>query len=81
MLVFCMAHDIEPTDDLPLPRTRWSDDVRVILHPGIAYSELAQYNRAMTPPFDVRGGRFYVSDRPGLGHDLADDYLKEAVPY
>jgi galactonate dehydratase len=47
----------------------------------IAYSELEQYNRALTPPLDVRGGRFYVSDRPGLGHDLSPAYLEEAVPY
>jgi galactonate dehydratase len=47
----------------------------------IAYSELDQYNRAMTPAFDVRGGYFYVSDRPGLGHDLRDDYLSQAVPF
>jgi hypothetical protein len=31
-----------PGKHLPFPRTRWSDDVRVILHPGIAYAELAQ---------------------------------------
>jgi L-alanine-DL-glutamate epimerase-like enolase superfamily enzyme len=47
----------------------------------IAYSELDQYNRAMTPAFDVRGGYFYVSDRPGLGHDLRDDYLSQAIPF
>jgi galactonate dehydratase len=47
----------------------------------IAYSELEHYNRAMTPPFDVRDGRFHVSDRPGLGHDLSEEYLREAVPF
>ncbi|MGH2371522.1 MAG: enolase C-terminal domain-like protein, partial [Chloroflexota bacterium] len=45
----------------------------------IAYSELDQYNRAMTPPLDVRNGYFYVSDRPGLGHDLREDYLQQTV--
>jgi galactonate dehydratase len=47
----------------------------------IAYSELEHYNRAMTPPLDVRGGYFYVSDRPGLGHDLAAGYLAQAIPF
>ena len=47
----------------------------------IAYSELEQYNRALTPPLDVRGGYFYVSDRPGLGHDLREDYLAQALPF
>jgi galactonate dehydratase len=47
----------------------------------IAYSELEQYNRAMTPAFDVGGGYFRVSDRPGLGHDLREDYLAQAVPF
>ena len=46
----------------------------------IAYSELEAYNRALTPPLDVRGGHFYCSDRPGLGHDLAEDYLRQAIP-
>lgn len=47
----------------------------------IAYSELPRYNEAMTPPFDVRDGYFTVSDRPGLGHDLREDYLARAIPY
>lgn len=47
----------------------------------IAYSELEHYNRAMTPPFDVRGGYFHVSDRPGLGYELRDDYLAQALPF
>ena len=47
----------------------------------IAYSELDQYNRALTPPLDVRGGYFYVSDRPGLGHDLRQDYVAQAVAF
>jgi galactonate dehydratase len=46
----------------------------------IAYSELARYNKAMTPPFDVHDGYFHVSDRPGLGHDLSEEYIREAVP-
>lgn len=45
----------------------------------IAYSELPQYNKALDPPLDVRNGIFYVSDRPGLGHDLNPDYLAEAL--
>jgi galactonate dehydratase len=46
----------------------------------IAYSELAQYNKAMTPPFDVHDGYFHVSDRPGLGHDLSEEYVAQAIP-
>ncbi len=45
----------------------------------IAYSELALYNEALTPPLDVRGGYFYVSERPGLGHDLNAAYLARGV--
>jgi galactonate dehydratase len=45
----------------------------------IAYSELPLYNEALTPPLDVRGGYFYVSDRPGLGHDLNPAYLARGV--
>jgi galactonate dehydratase len=47
----------------------------------IAYSELPRYNEALTPPLDVRGGHFYVSDRPGLGHDLSPAYLAQTIPY
>lgn len=47
----------------------------------IAYSELPRYQEALTPPLDVRGGAMYVSDRPGLGHDLREDYLSQAIPY
>ncbi|MBI4219804.1 MAG: mandelate racemase/muconate lactonizing enzyme family protein [Chloroflexi bacterium] len=48
----------------------------------IAYSELPLYNQALTPPLDVRGGYFYVSDRPGLGHELNEKYLSgDAVPF
>ncbi len=47
----------------------------------IAYSELPHYQAAMTPPFDIRNGYFYVSDRPGLGHDLREDYIGQAIPY
>jgi galactonate dehydratase len=47
----------------------------------IAYIELETYNRVMSPPFDVRGGHFYVSDRPGLGHDLSEAYLRQAIPF
>ena len=47
----------------------------------IAYSELEQYNQAMTPAFDIREGHFMVSDRPGLGHDLREEYLQQALPY
>ena len=42
---------------------------------------LEHYNRAMTPAFDVRDGYFHVSDRPGLGHDLSEEYLGRAVPF
>jgi len=47
----------------------------------IAYSELARYQEALTPALDVRDGYMYVSDRPGLGHDLREDYLSQAIPY
>ena len=47
----------------------------------IAYSELTAYNEAMDPPFDVREGHFHVSDRPGLGHTLRDDYIARAIAF
>ncbi len=47
----------------------------------IAYSELPRYQEALTPPLDVRDGFMYVSDRPGLGHDLSPEYLSQAIPY
>lgn len=47
----------------------------------IAYSELELYQQVMDPPFEVHGGHFYVSDRPGLGHDLRPDYLAKAIPF
>jgi galactonate dehydratase len=47
----------------------------------IAYSELELYQQVMTPAFDVREGYFHVSDRPGLGHELREDYLEKALPY
>ncbi|MBI2964640.1 MAG: mandelate racemase/muconate lactonizing enzyme family protein [Chloroflexi bacterium] len=48
----------------------------------IAYSELPLYNEALTPPLDVHDGYFHVSNRPGLGHELSEEYLtKQAVPF
>jgi galactonate dehydratase len=47
----------------------------------IAYSELERYQQVIDPPFDVRGGYCYVSNRPGLGHELREDYLAQAIPY
>jgi galactonate dehydratase len=47
----------------------------------IAYSELPRYQAALTPPVDVRDGFMYVSDRPGLGHELRSDYLADAIPF
>lgn len=47
----------------------------------IAYSELPRYQEALTPPLDVRDGFFHVSDRPGLGHELREDYIAQAVAY
>ena len=42
----------------------------------IAYSELPYYNAALTPPLDVRNGFYHVSDRPGLGHELREEYVE-----
>jgi galactonate dehydratase len=47
----------------------------------IAYSELELYQQIVDPPFDVRAGYLYVSERPGLGHELRPDYLERAIPY
>jgi len=47
----------------------------------IAYSELEVYQQVMEPVFDVRNGFFYVSNRPGLGHELRQDYLEKAIPF
>lgn len=47
----------------------------------IAYSELPRYNEALTPPLDLRDGFYHVSDRPGLGHDLREEYIAQAIPY
>jgi galactonate dehydratase len=47
----------------------------------IAYSELPRYQQAMDPPFDVRDGYFHVSDRPGLGHELREDYIAQGIPF
>ena len=47
----------------------------------IAYSELEVYQQVMDPPFDVRAGFFHVYDRPGLGHELREDYLQQAIPF
>lgn len=45
----------------------------------IAYSELEDYNRALTPPLPVSNGIYHVSDRPGLGHDLNMEYIEAGV--
>ena len=47
----------------------------------IAYSELPQYNAALTPPLDLRGGTYHLPDRPGIGHELRADYIAQAIPY
>jgi galactonate dehydratase len=47
----------------------------------IAYSELPRYQEALSPPLDVRDGFMHVSDRPGLGHELREEYLSQALPY
>ncbi len=47
----------------------------------IAYSELPHYNKALTPPLDLCDGSMTVADRPGLGHELRDDYLDQAIPF
>jgi L-alanine-DL-glutamate epimerase-like enolase superfamily enzyme len=35
----------------------------------------------MDPPFDVRAGYFHVSNRPGLGHELRQDYIEKAIAF
>ena len=45
----------------------------------IAYSELEDYNRALIPALDVHDGFFFVSDRPGHGHELNMDYIEAGV--
>jgi len=47
----------------------------------IAYSELEVYQQVMDPPFDVRAGYFHVSNRPGLGHELRQDYIEKAIAF
>ena len=47
----------------------------------VAYSELPKYNEALTPPLDIRDGFYHVSDRPGLGHDLREEYVAQEIPY
>jgi galactonate dehydratase len=47
----------------------------------IAYSELELYQQIMDPPFDVAAGYMSVSERPGLGHELREDYIARAIPF
>ena len=47
----------------------------------IAYSELEMYQKIVDPPFDVRSGYRYVSERPGLGYELREDYMAKPIPY
>ena len=47
----------------------------------IAYSELELYQQVMDPPFDVHDGFFHVSARPGLGHELRQEYLEQAIAF
>jgi hypothetical protein len=44
-------------------------------------SELEVYQQIMDPPFEVRAGFFHVSNRPGLGHELRQDYIEKAIPF
>ena len=41
----------------------------------IAYSELPDYNAALTPALDVHDGFYHVPDAPGHGHTLNPDYI------
>jgi len=41
---------------------------------------LPAYNAVLDKPLDIRDGRLYFSDRPGLGWDLNEDYIKEHPP-
>jgi galactonate dehydratase len=47
----------------------------------IAYSELPRYQEALTPPLGLRNGYMHVSDRPGLGHELREDYVAQALTF
>jgi L-alanine-DL-glutamate epimerase-like enolase superfamily enzyme len=44
------------------------------------WSSLAT-RRRWNPPFDVHDGYVHVSDAPGLGHELREDALAEAIPF
>ena len=38
---------------------------------------LENYNACIDPPLDIQDGHIILSDRPGLGHDLNLDYIRE----
>jgi galactonate dehydratase len=38
---------------------------------------LENYNACIDPPLDIQDGHIILSDRPGLGHDLNMDYIRE----
>ena len=42
-----------------------------------AHFVLDAYNACIDPPLDVRDGHLFLSDRPGLGHELTLDYIRE----
>ena len=41
-----------------------------------AQRTLEAYNACIDPPLDVRDGHLFLSDRPGLGHELNLDYIR-----
>jgi len=43
-------------------------------------SALETYNAVLDKPLDIRDGKLYFSDRPGLGWELNEDYIKEYPP-
>jgi galactonate dehydratase len=47
----------------------------------VSYAQLALYQQIMDPPFEVHHGHFYVSERPGLGHEPREEFLARAIPF
>jgi len=46
----------------------------------ISDAALGAYNAVLDRPLDIRDGKLYFSDRPGLGWDLNEEYIREHPP-